>query len=307
MKSLFRIIERPDMVARLPLEQLRTFVHVAHLMSFRKAAEKLNLSVGALSQRIASLEEYLGGPLFIRHPQGIELLPSGKELLHKVAVPLELIEEAVAKKSSKYTLCIHTASSFAYHWLIPNLGEFRDRHPDINVEVSTGVRLVDITSGGIFADLAIRYGKGSYPNLHSIEILRPSLNLVASPEVLNTPDDPCINELLRTLPLLSSRDREEWDIWFDRFTVNNKDASWGMVLDDDMAVISAVVGKQGLGSVRDIYAKDLAAKGKLAILSEYKNPDKAFYLVGRQDRLERRDARTFLNWLKSKFDPVVGK
>lgn len=289
------------MVARLPLEQLRTFVYVAQYMNYRKAAERLNLSVGALSQRIASLEAYLETPLFVRTPQGIDLLPSGKELLEKVAVPLELIEEAVAKKSSRYTLGVHTASSFAYHWLIPNLGEFRDRHPGINVEVSTGVKLADVSSGGIYADLAIRYGKGVYPNLQSIEILRPSLNLIASPKILGNRSNVSVSELLRTIPLLSSRNGEEWNRWLDRFSVKKEEVNWGVVFDDDLAVTSAVIGNQGLGSVRDIYAKDLAAEGKLIVLSEHHDPEEAFYLVGRPDRLERKDARSFLNWLKTKF------
>ncbi|MEK9970028.1 MAG: LysR family transcriptional regulator, partial [Ferrovibrio sp.] len=63
------------------LRNLETFVWVAHLGGFRAAADKLNTTQPAVSQRIALLESEFGVKLFDREPRGIALTPKGNELL----------------------------------------------------------------------------------------------------------------------------------------------------------------------------------------------------------------------------------
>lgn len=58
---------------------LRTFVKVAELGSFTRAAERLDLTQAAVSQHIGHLEDQLG-PLLIRRPRALELTPAGRAL-----------------------------------------------------------------------------------------------------------------------------------------------------------------------------------------------------------------------------------
>ena len=62
-------------------EQIRTFLWVAKLGGFRKAAEKLNTSQPPVSARIAALEDRLGAALFERGQGGVRLTAKGRELL----------------------------------------------------------------------------------------------------------------------------------------------------------------------------------------------------------------------------------
>ena len=106
-------------------------------------------------------------------------------------------------------------------------------------------------------------------------------------------------ELLRRLPLLRDRNHEEWQLWLDRFQVPRAEASWGPALDDDAGMIGAVLAEQGVASVRDLYIAEHLAAGRLVRLASIAAPPEAFYLVGRRERLERRDARAFLRWLRA--------
>ena len=62
-------------------KQLETFVWVATLGSFRKAAKKLYTSQPAVSARIVALEESLRAKLFLRHAGKFEMTTKGVELL----------------------------------------------------------------------------------------------------------------------------------------------------------------------------------------------------------------------------------
>ena len=58
--------------------QVRYFLKVAELKSLSKAAEALDLTQSGLSRQVASLEAYLGKPLFVRTGRGIELTEAGR-------------------------------------------------------------------------------------------------------------------------------------------------------------------------------------------------------------------------------------
>ncbi len=294
------------MASRLPFEPLRAFVHAARAASFRRAAEQLNLTPGALSQRIAALEAHLGMPLFRRTAQGVDLLPAGQRLLAEVAGSLETIETALGTPVPNERLRLHTVASFANFWLIPRLGAFRQRHPDIEIAIETSARLSDLSRGYIRSDLAIRYGPGAYPGLEAHEILRPGLALIVATSLLDRGGDVPLAELLRRLPLLHDRNRQDWKFWLDRLAIPDDTVTWGPGLDDDAGMIQAALAGQGVASVRDLYLDTRLTTGRLTRLASCARAAEAFYLVGRRERLDRRDARAFLRWLREEATRVPG-
>lgn len=74
------------------LKQLKGFVTVAKYQSIKKAAEELNLTHGAISTQITSLEKQLGCKLFDRTPKRIELNESGKKLYEMAIAKLQGID-----------------------------------------------------------------------------------------------------------------------------------------------------------------------------------------------------------------------
>ena len=139
-------------------DKLKIFHAVTQAGSFTKAGDVLNLSQSAISRQIQSLEYELKCSLFQRHARGLSLTENG-ETLYKTAneviskikeVETDLIERK-DKPSGK--LVISTVVGFGGIWLTPRIKEFRDKNPDIEVELIVTNDELDLST--IEADIAI--------------------------------------------------------------------------------------------------------------------------------------------------------
>ena len=59
--------------------ELSVFLSVAETLNFSRSAEKLHLSVSAVSRAVARLEEEVGQPLLERDRRSVQLTPAGRE------------------------------------------------------------------------------------------------------------------------------------------------------------------------------------------------------------------------------------
>ena len=71
-------------MSRAPLNSLQTFVAAARAQNLTRAAERLHLTVSALSHQIRLLEERVACTLFVRGPRGLKLTAEGQRLLDNV-------------------------------------------------------------------------------------------------------------------------------------------------------------------------------------------------------------------------------
>ena len=129
----------------MTFDQLRTFLWVARLGGFRKAADRLHLSQPAVSTRIAKLEEELQSTLFERGAGGLVLTKQGQFLLgyaeqmlfveeeirHRVANPAEL--EGLFRVGASETI--------AQAWLPNFIKELSDHYPRVNVDLTVDISL----------------------------------------------------------------------------------------------------------------------------------------------------------------------
>src|SRR5687768_17357581 len=70
------------------------FVHTAELKSFRGAAERLGVSVAAVSKAVAKLERDLGARLLVRTSRSVALTPEGEVLLQRGRLALATLADA---------------------------------------------------------------------------------------------------------------------------------------------------------------------------------------------------------------------
>jgi LysR family glycine cleavage system transcriptional activator len=77
-----------------PLAGLRAFEAAARHMSFKRAADELCVTAGAVSQHVRTLEEALGVELFRRLARSIELTAAGRKYLPTISTAFEMISEA---------------------------------------------------------------------------------------------------------------------------------------------------------------------------------------------------------------------
>ncbi len=128
-----------------PLAALRTFAVAARLLSFKLAAAELNVTPGAVSQQIKSLEDQLGGPLFLRLTRALGLTERGAALLPNVLQGLALLDSAWRRaqvKSASRPVVLAAPPAFAAHWLVPRLAAFHAQYPDIGLQLSSSSSMV---------------------------------------------------------------------------------------------------------------------------------------------------------------------
>ncbi|CAB3766667.1 LysR family transcriptional regulator [Paraburkholderia solisilvae] len=80
----------------MKIRLLRSFVVLAEVRNFRRAAARLDLSQAALSRQMASLERAVGVALLERSPRGTELTPAGRQLCADAMSILASLERATA-------------------------------------------------------------------------------------------------------------------------------------------------------------------------------------------------------------------
>ena len=111
-----------------PLSTLRGFEAAARLGSFHKAADELHLTQSAISQQIRTLEAYLEQPLFFRSGRSVSLTDAGHDLLSTTQALLQQLSVGI-RRLGQYQkpnqLVLNTTPTFARHWLLPRLGDFR--------------------------------------------------------------------------------------------------------------------------------------------------------------------------------------
>jgi DNA-binding transcriptional LysR family regulator len=174
--------------SRVDISQLEIFLCIAEEKSFSRAAEKMLRTQPALSIAIKRLEEELGEPLFDRSSKSGTLTEAGK-ILHSYAQRMinlrDEAKEAISELGGMFRgrLSIGANESTSLYLLPSLLLEYRQRHPNIKIEVYRNV------SEKIPAEVLERnldFGFLSYdpvhPALQSIEVHRDELVLVVPPK-----------------------------------------------------------------------------------------------------------------------------
>ena len=157
-------------IRMLPLNALRSFDAAARHLSFAEAAAELGVTAAAVSVQARRLEEWVGSPLFIRGHRAVSLSPTGQRLAPRLTTlfgEMERLLSDVAELDAS-SLQVSAMSSFASKWLAPRLGDFAQRHPNIQVRISGSDRRADFDNNEVinatdFTLLKSNFGRGGAP------------------------------------------------------------------------------------------------------------------------------------------------
>lgn len=231
-----------------PLNSLRIFEAAARLESFSAAAGELFVTHGAVSKQIKQLEEWLGMPLFERRGGRVKLTDAGWRYLVQVQDGLDLIANATAQLQQpdrQRRLSINSTPTFASYWLLPRLSGFRERFPELELQLVTSDR--DISRLDAPFDVAIRRGPGDWPGHIAKPFMKERELPLASPALLarlpvTTPAD-----LARHTLLHADTRPTAWPRWLTLAGVPQLKASSGMHFDRFPLALQAAC--EGLGVV----------------------------------------------------------
>jgi LysR family glycine cleavage system transcriptional activator len=241
---------------------------VAELQNLRAAADVLHLTHSAVSQQIRGLEEQLGFELFERRGRRVVLNPAGEALLRSVQAALSQLDDGVqaaaaASSGTAQRLRVTVLPSFAQRWLLPRMGRWRERHPNLALEIDASHQLVDLQREGFHAGL--RQGRGPWPGLESERLFDMPMPfiVVGSPSAARrlTGAQP---EALAREPLLD--DSELWGRWFTAAGLRAQ-VTTVAVFNDAGLMLQAAEQNLGLALVRELLAADALRDGRLVRLS----------------------------------------
>jgi LysR family glycine cleavage system transcriptional activator len=288
----------------LPLFALRALAAVHAHGGVRAAARELGIAHSSVSRHLAELEKWLGVKLLERAagPRAFALTPQGEALGEAAFAALRSLANAAAsvrEAKSAASLTISTTASVATRWLLPRMSDFTARHRGIEMSVVVEQKLDDLRAPGI--DLALRMGRGPWPDLHCEPFMDDAIYPVMSPALFAKAGSPHSPERLAGLHLLHDRDpHATWAKWREAHGPAELDLKKGARFASSDLVLRAAALGLGVALARHrLAADDVAAGGlvrpfgdRVVVLTD------AYWIVMPSRSRDRRAIQAACAWLK---------
>ena len=166
---------------------LEVFTIVADTGSFSAAGRALKLAPSSVARMIDRIEARLGVRLLLRSTRLLKLTPEGATYLaaaRRVVADLKETENAISDQTSpRGRLRVSTSILYGRMFLVPLLGDFIRRYPDILLDIGLTDAVVDILAGQ--ADVGVRFGPLPDGPLTARKLGETRKVIVASPEYLH--------------------------------------------------------------------------------------------------------------------------
>jgi LysR family glycine cleavage system transcriptional activator len=249
--------------------------------------------------------------LFRRHTRAVALTQEGAELLPGVRRGLDELRRAVDRIRRERVggmLNLSVPSEFLQRWLLPRLGEFTRRHPEIEVRFGPARAALDFSRDDFHA--AIRYGNGQWPGLKAERLLEEWVFPVCSPALLARLGPIETLADFARYPLLHSRS-EPWPDWLRRVGGDTTRADTAPLLEDASATLAAVEQGKGVALARwSLVAADLAAGRLVRPMMPSVQQHSAWYLIAPPEHFSLPKVVRFRAWLLEccrEFAPPTGE
>jgi LysR family glycine cleavage system transcriptional activator len=282
------------------MQALRAFEAAAREKSLTKAASALHLTHGAISHQIKALEEDLGVRLVERAGRGIRLTDEGERFAVRVRAAFGELTAGVqelAQRANPRRVRVSVTPSFAARWLLPRIGRFTAAHPDLDLDISANISVVDLARDDV--DFAIRYGMGVWPGVVAEFLSDDCFFPTCSPRIAGgvprTPKD------LARYPLLRADD-EYWAPWFRAAGVDLPEPDRGTSFNDSSHLLQAAIEGQGIALARrTLIGNDLRNKVLVKLFDVEVPGTRRFYLVYLPRMAESPKLIAFRSWLEAEF------
>ncbi|MEL6648347.1 MAG: LysR substrate-binding domain-containing protein, partial [Pseudomonadota bacterium] len=288
-----------------PLNALKAFEAAARHEGFIAASDELRVTRGAISRHVKLLEEHLGVALFTRHAKGVRLTAAGRDLQPVLTEMFEKVQtECQRIASDASTLRVICPPATSIRWLVPKLDDFRRKHPDINVRLTTDFFAGEHRETGV---QDIGFSVADWPSRRTgfkVQTLFPVyLTPACAPSLLNGRKTLTSAKDLKPYLMLHERPgRWDWTAWIDAFGVEDLDPKSGDEFPNlDMATKAAVMGAGVVMADLVLCREELGAGSLIAPLPHMTclSPTGGVCLLGREDMWEEPKVRAFRDWAAS--------
>jgi DNA-binding transcriptional LysR family regulator len=252
----------------MPLETLRAFDAAARTGSFSAAAEKLNITHGAVSRQIAKLEDWLGLKVFDRGARGVSLTIEGNRLHLRTAEAFALISthsDRWVEPRGTAVVRLTSIPSVSGLWLMPRMAALENNPSKLRIVLDVDIRQADLADEGI--DLSIRCGRGGIPGRISVQLFEEHVFPVASPSLAREigRGDPA---RLLNFPLINDSDATGWRAWFAAQGMDYRPRPQDRRFEDYNLVLDAAAHGLGIALARPPLTGDQLKSGRVVAVDE---------------------------------------
>lgn len=293
-----------DAPAILPtLKAIQAFEQTARFGNVARAAELLDLTPSAVSHQLAKLEAMIGRQLFFRTARGVTLTPVGEQYLTEVSGILHSLAVATERATSDVSLdCLrlHSSPSFGLLWLMPRLEQFRESHPDIQLNLSCSYESLHFSRDKI--DVDIRHGMPNWPSYEVRTIRNEKIAVMASPKLLEKRPIRSVADLLDSHLILSEATLIKWPQLFAQNGLSRPEQPYTLSFDRSYMTLEAASHGLGFALESTLLAQDYLARGALIeVAPELSTSITAHHLVLPRAHSNFPRVRRFLEWMQQEL------
>lgn len=287
-------------------DKLRIFHAVAEAGSFTHAGERLGLSQSAISRQIATLEDSVGVPLFLRHARGLVLTEQG-EMLSRAAseifARLAMVQGQLSdsRQLPEGPLSVTVAEFIGSTWLAPLLAEFRSENPGIRLTLLLDDRIYNL--GLREADAAIRLYQPEQPDLIQSQIATIGFSACASKTYLDSQGTPRSAGELKKHTLIGYPPETQspfadpnWLLHAAGLDPDSPESEDVLLLNSIYGILKATEAGAGIAALPD-YMID-RSQALVRLLPDLRRPPVGVYFVYPEERRHSRRIAIFRDYLQ---------
>lgn len=248
------------------LDAIRAVLAAERTGTFSAAADDLDITHGAVSRRVASVEQWAGTPLFERHGRGVRLTTQGQYLVRLLQQGLEIIGSGGAEwkeKAQPEVVRVSVLPSFARLCLLPNLAALEGSPPDLRINLDLDHRFARLDE----VDVAIRYGHGKWKDGTATVLFEEKLIPVASAEIASALGNSYSVEDLLAFPLIHDAYTDAWRLWLAKHGCRYHHRARDRRFPDYGLGLHAAAAGSGVALMREPYGASFLTNGALVKLA----------------------------------------
>lgn len=290
----------------IDFELYRIFNQVANSKNITVAANELHISQPAVSKAIKTLEDQLGGKLFVRTKKGVIKTTEGEELHKYIKSGIEFFRNGENQFTNMVNLeygsiKIGISKTLVEYYLLPYLKKFHEKHPNIKIEINTNITSQAIIKlrDGLLDFIVTNLPIADHSDIESINLLQIQDVFVANPS-FDVPDIIKLNDLNKYPLILQPKGnttRDYLDSVLAKYNIFVEPemtlASYGLV--NSLTKVGYGIGYQ----VASFVEKDLKEKKLKIIKTEPAIPPRNIGLLTKKNTEPSFAAREFIKYLKT--------
>lgn len=296
------------MLNNINLADIRSFVLIAQLGNFTKAAEALGVSRSHVSRQISALENKISVKLLTRTTRTLKLTLAGEQLFKQCESALQNIDQALIAavddtQQTRGLIRINCVGGYIGEEIVTRyISEFMVLYPQIKVELDFSSHRVDLINDEF--DIAFRMGDIEDLGFVAKKLMDIHIVTLANPAYIKnygSPSHP--QELMLHRCLTGSVKRWSFNRVANPEQHCDINITGQLICKNGHALLQGALAGSGIIRVPKMYCEAEIEKGTLIeLLPEWHIPVVAFSAIYHSDKYRPKRLREFIDFIKNRFE-----